>query len=73
MRQLSQDSISAQILEENVQMMKEADKVLDACGYYAVGNYWISHVHIGNVIVTLNAYLPKLLQRLYKEYLFHNG
>ena len=69
MYQLSQDSISAQIREENAQKMEEAEKVLDACGYCAVEYDLISQVHMENAIGILNTYLRKLPKHLYRTHM----
>ena len=68
MYQLFQDSISAQIREENAQKMEEAQKVLDACGYCSVEYDLISQVHMENAIGMVNEYLRKLPKRLYETY-----
>ena len=67
MYQVTQDSISAQIREEKSEHMKEAQRVLDACGYCSVEYDLISQVHMENAIGVLNTYLRKLPRLLYEE------
>ena len=67
MYQVTHDSISAQIREEKSEQMKEAQRVLDACGYCSVEYDLISQVHMENAIGVLNTYLRKLPRLLYEE------
>ena len=64
---VTHDSISAQIRKEKSEQMKEAQRVLDACGYCSVEYDLISQVHMENAIGVLNTYLRKLPKLLYEE------
>ncbi len=69
MYELHQDSIAEKIQAEHAEQLKEAQKVMNVCGYFPVKNDLISEVHMENAIGVLNAYLRKLPKRLYEEYI----
>ena len=51
------------------EIVEQAQKVLDACGYCSVEYDLISQVHMENAIGILNTYLRELPKHLYQTYM----
>lgn len=68
MYELHQDSIAEKIQAEHTEQLKQAQKVMNVCGYFPVKNDLISEVHMENAIGVLNPYLRKLPKHSYNKF-----